>query len=158
MQTLTEIYNNLQKDGINARIKERNQTLLIWAVSEGYTEIAKALIKAGAKLNKTNSDGNTALIRAACENRIELAQALIKAGANIDVQNEHGYSALILSKRRGNMQIYDLLIKAGANTSLSTIRGATINTTEIGAKPKKSIIAYRNQEIETKILNLLQPY
>lgn len=149
---LTEVFNQLQKSGINARIKNRNETLLIWAVSEGYYEIAYALIKAGADLDAQNNDGNTALIRAACENRIDLARALIEAGARLDIQNNQGYTALILTKRRGNMEIYDLLLKAGADTMLQTNQGATAAATRVGESPKQSLTAPRDLDLELQII------
>jgi ankyrin repeat protein len=155
---LSEVYNNLQMSGINARIEDRNQTLLIWAVSEGYEDIGHALIGKGAKLDAVNSDGNSALIRAACENRVSLAKALVKAGANLDIQNTHGYSALILAKRRGNMEIYDLLLEAGADKKLATARGVTSSTEIEGASPKRSLIAPRNHRLEAKILQFINKF
>lgn len=153
---LTEVFNALQKDGINARIKNRNETLLIWAVSEGYTDIALALIKAGAKLDETNNDGNTALIRAACENRVELARALIGAKANLNIQNESGYTALILAKRRGNMEIYDLLVEEKADDTFETKRGATAATTIVGESTKDSLVAPRDAALEQKIIRAIE--
>lgn len=149
---LTEVFNNLQQDGINARIKDRDQTLLIWATSEGYTDIALALIEKKANLDCINEDGNTALIRAACENRIDIAEALIKAGAKLNIQNNDGFSALILAKRRGNMEIYNLLVNAGADQTLETNNGKTAATQQIGQSPKTSLIAPRDQNLETKII------
>jgi len=153
---LTEVFNSLQREGINARIEDRNQTLLIWATSEGYSEIALGLIKADADLNHTNNDGNTALIRAACENRIDIAIALIKAGANLDIQNNDGFSALILAKRRGNMEIYNLLLEAKADTKLATNNGKTADMTEEGCSPKKSLVAPRDPILERKIIQTIE--
>ena len=149
---LSEVFNNLQKEGLDTRIENRNETPLIWATSEGYSGIALALIKAGANMNAVNSDGNTALIRAACENRKDLAKALIEAGAHLDIQNHSGYTALILAKRRGNMEVHDLLIKAGANEALQTNQGMTAATTTIGERPKTSLVAPRDQNLEFKII------
>ncbi len=48
---LAEVYDKLRSPaGLEARIEERNQTPLIWAVSEGYHDIAVTLIEAGAHL------------------------------------------------------------------------------------------------------------
>ncbi len=149
---LSEVFNNLQKDGINARIESHQATLLIWAASEGYTDIALSLINAGADLDAVNDAGNTALIRAACENRMDIMIALIKAGANLDIQNNDGYTALILAKRRGNMQLYDLLIEAGANETLLTNQGVSAATTSAGERPKTSLVGPRDQNLELQII------
>src|SRR3954471_16791973 len=105
---LTELLGQLSAArALDLRLDERDETPLIWAVSEGYHDIALTLIEAGAQLDAQNSDGNTALLRAACEGRAELASVLIKVGARLDVQNNDGYSALILARRRGNKEIVD---------------------------------------------------
>ena len=110
---------------LDVRLEVRNETPLIWAVSEGYVDIALTLVEAGARLDAQNSDGNTALLRAACEGRTELARVLIAVGADLDIQNNDGYSALILARRRGNHEIAAALVAAGADDSLVTRLGAT---------------------------------
>ena len=99
---------------LDVRLAERNETPLIWAVSQGYVDVALTLVEAGARLDAQNSDGNTALLRAACEGRTELARVLIAVGADVDIQNNDGYSALILARRRGNHEIAAALLAAGA--------------------------------------------
>jgi len=153
---LAEVFNNLRHQGINARIENRNETLLIWATSEGYLPIAHALIGAGANLNAINDDGNTALIRAACENRIDIAKAIIEAGGDLNIQNNSGYTALTLAKRRGNMQIHDLLMAAGADQTLQTKDGITAATTMIGESTKTSITAPRDQALESRIIQTIK--
>jgi hypothetical protein len=151
---LAEVFEKLHGPaGLEARLEERNQTPLIWAVSEGYHNIALTLIEAGADLNAQNSDGNTALLRAACENRPELASVLIKVGAKLDVQNNDGYSALILAKRRDNKAIVDSLQAAGAKTDLVTKLGTTF--ADPGHSPKASLEGRRNPALEEKIIDAI---
>lgn len=128
--TLESIFNLVQQRDLNARL-EGGQTSLIWTSSQGYTNIALALIKAGAELDVQNDLGNTALIRAACEGRSAIAQALIEAGAQLDIPNKDGYTASLLAWRRCNTDIYDLLIRAGANDRLQTNDGHTIENMEL---------------------------
>lgn len=156
MQTdkLHEVFEKLhQPAGLSSRLEQRNETLLIWAVSEGYHDIAVTLIEAGAELDAQNSDGNTALLRAACENRAELASVLIKVGARLDVQNHDGYTALILARRRDHKAIVDSLLAAGADRSLSTRLGATFDNP--GHSPKTSLRGRRNPALEEKILDAI---
>ncbi len=151
---LNEVFEKLhQPTGIDSRLEERNETLLIWAVSEGYHDIAVTLIEAGAELDAQNSDGNTALLRAACENRAELASVLIKVGAKLDVQNSDGYTALVLAKRRDNKAIVDSLLAAGASTSLVTKVGATFESP--GHSLKKPLKGKRNAVLEEKIIEAI---
>lgn len=151
---LTEAFNKLQRDGLNARLEERNETLLIWASSEGYTEIALALIKAKVNLDEQNSDGNTALIRCACEGRKAISDALIKAKANLNIQNNEGYTAAILAKRRQNFEIADDLIDAGADISLTTQDGQSVENA--GYSPKTSIQGPRDADLERQIIEKIR--
>ena len=151
---LTEVLEKLHGPrGLEARLEERDETPLIWAVSEGYHNIALTLIEAGVDLNAQNSDGNTALLRAACENRAELASVLIKVGANLDVQNHDGYSALVLAKRRENRAIVDSLQAAGADHHLVTRLGTTFENP--GHSPKISLEGRRNAAVEEKIIDAI---
>lgn len=151
---LAEVLEKLhQPAGLSSRLEERNETLLIWAVSEGYHDIAVTLIEAGVDLNAQNSDGNTALLRAACENRAELASVLIKVGAKLDIQNNDGYSALILAKRRDNKAIVDALQAAKADPSLVTKLGTTF--ADPGHSPKISIKGRRNPVLEQQIIDAI---
>ena len=63
---LVEVLEKLQQcKRLDIRLEERDETPLIWAVSENYHDIAVTLIEAGVDLNARNVDGNTALLRAA---------------------------------------------------------------------------------------------
>lgn len=139
--------------GIESRLDERDETPLIWAVSEGYHDIALTLIEAGANLDAQNRDGNTALLRAACENRAELASVLIKVGAKLDVQNHDGYTALILARRRDNKAIVDLLRTAGADPSLVTRLGTTFD--DPGLSPKAALEGRRHAALEARIIEAI---
>jgi hypothetical protein len=150
---LGEVLEKLPRDGVELRLAERDETPLIWAVSEGYHDIAVTLIEAGATLDAQNVDGNTPLLRAACEGRTELASVLIKVGARLDVQNHDGYSALILARRRGHPAIVERLLDAGADTTLVTARGATYDAP--GHSPKTSLTGRRDAGAEARIIDAI---
>jgi uncharacterized NAD(P)/FAD-binding protein YdhS len=151
---INEVIYRVSRDGINARLKLGEETPLVWAVSEGYPEIAVALIKAGANIDACNSKGNSALIRAACEGRLALAQALIDAGAQLDVQNEDGYTALILARRRGHEDIARVLVAAGANQELVSRGGFSFS--KPGSSPKPQVCGPRDAELEAQLLALIR--
>lgn len=65
-------------------------TPLISAITFDKTEIATALIDAGADLEVKNNDGSTALHVAAFFGRVELVQLLIDAKADKTVKNNFG--------------------------------------------------------------------
>ena len=67
---------------------------LITAVLFGQTEVASALIVAGAEVNFINNDGSTALHIAAFFCRTEIVSELLEHGADKTIRNRSGSTAL----------------------------------------------------------------
>lgn len=151
---LAEALYLLEREGIEAKLRVRDESLLVWAVSEGYGDIALALIEAGANVNASNSLGNTPLIRSACTDRLALTRALIEAGADLDRQNADGYSALILASRRGNEEVVEMLLEAGADRSLTTRWGFSFE--DPGTSPKSPLTGPRDPTLEAKLLEAIR--
>jgi uncharacterized protein len=66
---------------------------LISAAVFGKTEIARALIDAGADLNFQNNEGSTALLTAAFFCRPEIVKMLLDKGADKTIRNKYGATA-----------------------------------------------------------------
>jgi hypothetical protein len=64
------------------------------AATFDQTEIALALIEAGADLDQQNNDGSTALLTAAFFCRTEIVEALLAAGADRSIANSAGSTPL----------------------------------------------------------------
>ena len=82
---------------------------LITAAVFGKTEIAIALIDAGADLNIRNNEGSTPLITAAFFCRTEIVEALLNKGADKTLKNNAGSTALdsVTSPFENVKPIYD---------------------------------------------------
>ena len=80
------------KAGSNINEKEpmSGSTPLISAATFGKTDIAEALIEAGADLTITNNDGTTPLHSAAFFCRVEIVQLLIDINADKNLRNNFG--------------------------------------------------------------------
>jgi len=88
-------------------------TPLISATVFGKTEVAIALIKAGADLNCTNNEGSTALHSASFLCRNEIVKALIEKGADKTIKNKVGATALesVQAPFEAVKGIYDFISK-----------------------------------------------
>lgn len=101
---------------LNIREPSGGSSPLITAATFGHTDIAIALIKAGADINLKNNDGSTPLITAAFFCRTDILQALLDAGADRDMRNNSGATALdVVSGPFENLKpIYDFIGSAMA--------------------------------------------
>jgi len=78
---------------LNVKEPSGGSSPLILAALLGKTEIAQALIDAGADVNQTNNEGSTALHTAAFFCRPDIVKALLAAGADTSVRNNSGSTA-----------------------------------------------------------------
>jgi len=79
---------------LNVKEPSGGSSPLILASLLGKTEIAQALIDAGADVNQTNNEGSTALHTAAFFCRPDIVKALLAAGADTSIRNNSGSTAL----------------------------------------------------------------
>ena len=79
---------------LNLREPTVGSTALITAAVFDKTEVAIALIEAGADLNIQNNEGATALHSAAFLCRTEIVKALLDHGADKTLKNNYGSTAL----------------------------------------------------------------
>ena len=79
---------------LNEKEASGGSSPLITAAVFGKTEVAIALINAGADVNFTNNEGSTALHSAAFFCHTEIVQALLKHAADPQIRNNAGSTAL----------------------------------------------------------------
>jgi NAD(P)-dependent dehydrogenase (short-subunit alcohol dehydrogenase family) len=75
---------------LNARESMGGSSPLIMAATFGHTDVATALIDAGADLDQPNDEGSTALLAAAFFCHTEIVAALLAAGADKTIPNMAG--------------------------------------------------------------------
>lgn len=79
---------------LDAREPTMGSTALISAAVFGKTEVARALIHAGADVNLQNNEGSTALHSAAFLCRTEIVEMLLANGADKSLRNIYGSTPL----------------------------------------------------------------
>jgi uncharacterized protein len=94
---------------------ETGYTALTGAVSQNHSDIAKILVKNGARVNHSYEGGFTPLMHAAYAGNVELVSFLLQNGANPMAKNSEGKTALTFAMEKGGDQIIELLRKNGAS-------------------------------------------
>ena len=89
------------------------------------TEVAKALLAAGADVNATDKSGMTALHWAASNKNAEIAKALLAARAHVNVATNEGRTALHEAACNNCPEIVKVLIAAGADMKATDEYGDT---------------------------------
>lgn len=100
---------------------------LIMAAYNGYTEITRLLLEAGADVGALDPGMKaTALHAASYAGRTEAAALLVQHGIDIDKQGPYnGYTALHDAIWQNNIDVAQVLIDAGANLHLKNQQGQT---------------------------------
>lgn len=98
--------------------KGRESTPLQYAVAQSAWESMRELIKAGANVNMTDSDGSTALCMAA----LQVVKELISYGATVNVA---GSPPLIYAAIQGHVEIIKERLRCGADLQAKNQRGYT---------------------------------
>jgi ankyrin repeat protein len=95
------------------------------AVRSGDTGRLRALLKARADANATETDGTSALHWAVQRDDVEAVGLLIQAGADVKVANRYGITPLLVACTNGTSAIVEKLLQAGADPNTTSPEGET---------------------------------
>lgn len=114
---------------VNARDAIQDSAYL-FAGAEGFNEVLRLTLAAGADVASTNRYGGTALIPASEHGHVETVQILIAAGVPVNHVNNLGWTAMqeaILLNNGGPRQlaVVRLLLDAGADPDIRDPEGRT---------------------------------
>jgi ankyrin repeat protein len=102
---------------------------LLEAIRNGAAEAVRALVAAGATVNRVPHygcmRGATMLINAAEKGDPDIISTLVDAGAGINVETPSGWTALMVAASRGHEDAVRVLVNAGADLDIRNAQGQT---------------------------------
>ena len=129
----------LQRGG-DANSSGPNGPIVVGACSSGHSQVASALLDAGANPDSTSPDGMPAVFLTAAmaalkfklagreteaQGGADCLDALLKAGANPNVSAPGGFTPLHVAAEAGNEQMTSALLTAGADVNAKNDQGQT---------------------------------
>lgn len=140
---------------------ENGNSTLIFAVSHGKEELARALIDHGASVNHQNNLGETALYWAASQGFENIVDLLIENGANLNICTLDGATPIHIAAANGHCNIISKLVKNGAfvnaqdeenDTPLHyAVREGNQNAVEFLVRFCNARIDLKNEDLETPL-------
>ncbi|MBO4628533.1 MAG: ankyrin repeat domain-containing protein [Treponema sp.] len=112
-----DIIQVLLENGANYELTTQGYTPLMLASAYEKIEAIELLIKNGANVNATTSDGRTTLILATVDGHTESVKTLLANGAEVDGKDKNGVTALMDAAYLDNYDIVNALINAGADVN-----------------------------------------
>jgi ankyrin repeat protein len=115
----------LQK-GADAKGKNESGPFpLLFAASNGRTDVAALLIEKGAEVNDADGAGNFPLLTAACHGHAGLVAFLVEKGANVKMAAPDGQTPLLCAVHGGHIDTVKALLEKGADVNTKAADGLT---------------------------------
>ena len=108
---------------------------LMVACTNGHVEIAKLLLKKGAKVNFVNDLNQNALMKAAEGGNVEVVNLLVEHGANCNTAAIDTKTALTLACEQGSVEVVEALLP---NTEFKETKGTLYGIPGLGSEWKFS--------------------
>jgi len=98
----TDTVRSLLRSGADTNAVYRTNTALTYAARDGFLDIARLLIDAGADVNWIDGEGVTPLILASFKDHEAIVRLLLDHGADPTIQDQWNRTALDYALRRGD--------------------------------------------------------
>lgn len=110
-----EIISAALEQGLDVnRIETDGTTLLMRAIHNRNTDLARLLIESGADISLTNRYGMAPLILAVRRNNLEITTLLLAYGADANTLSVEGESVLMSASKTGNVELIKILLAGNA--------------------------------------------
>ena len=105
-----------------------NRTPLHRAAGANHIACCKALVEAGADLNKRDKCGRAPLHWASMQGNTKTAEYLIKSGADIFAENDKKYTSLHNSAEEGKEETVKVILEGASNDKIRLCNKENIDT------------------------------
>ena len=106
------------KAWVNAHENAHDQTALMWAVAQGYTDVVRVLLDHGADVNARSRTNQLLMVREVSAARQSCPGANPSAPCvNSDIGLTGGFTPILFAARQGSVASAKLLVAAGANVN-----------------------------------------
>ncbi|RKL29226.1 hypothetical protein BFJ72_g12135 [Fusarium proliferatum] len=99
---------------------------IISACCSGSTDSVKMLIRHGADLSITTTEGSTCLHEAARHGFYDIARILVESNVHLSTQDNYGFTPLHLAASEGHLKCYQYLLEQGHDVNIRDINGARV--------------------------------
>lgn len=102
---------------------EGGETWLVYAVSQGKSDIVQTLLDSKSQVDVARDDGMTPLMVAAQAGNKAIVEKLLAAKASINAQDSSKLTALMYAAKEGHLEVVEVLKAAGADENLCDSSG-----------------------------------
>ena len=118
----TETVKRLLDEGQNPDPATSKYTPIMFAASEGHTEILRAILEHHPRLNRINKNGYTALHIAAISGDTDCVKLLLDYGIDLNIKTKEDDTALHKAIMLNNPEMVRLLLQKGADPNVDNAR------------------------------------
>ena len=138
-----------------------NDSLLTLAANESSSqvEIISIILKAGATVNATDSNGATALIKSSGNAHTDNIRTLLNSGAEVNSADTAGTTALMNAAESGKLENFKLLLSSGAKVNkVADNRCSALELAELGKGRLQQSKSHTSPTIIGRIAKNLRKY
>ena len=95
-------------------------TPLIWAASEGHTDVCRVLLEHNAEPERKAADGTSPLKAASAKDRTDVVKLLLARSCSPNLRDVYEATPLVYASFYGHAEVVALLLAAGADKELAT--------------------------------------
>jgi len=114
-----------RSQNVNARGFDREETPLIVASRQGYSEVARVLLEHGADTETRDNETYSPLERSSVNGHVEVLRVLLENHADVNFLDKNNYTALHSASVNGQVAVARVLLGNGADPNAKTTNNET---------------------------------